>query len=73
VRPYYDEAGTTIYHGDCREVLWDIAADVVVTDPPYGADKATWDQRFPVDALELAAFRTQAMGIIPGRDDAQEG
>jgi site-specific DNA-methyltransferase (adenine-specific) len=34
--PYYDHAGITIYHGDCREVLQHIEACVVVTDPPYG-------------------------------------
>lgn len=34
--PYYEQSGITIYHGDCREVLRDVAADVVVTDPPYG-------------------------------------
>ena len=34
--PYYQEAGITIYHGDCREILPHVSADVVVTDPPYG-------------------------------------
>ena len=34
--PYYDHAGITIYHGDCREILPHVKADVVVTDPPYG-------------------------------------
>jgi site-specific DNA-methyltransferase (adenine-specific) len=38
VKPYYEEAGITIFHGDCREVLPTIEADVVVTDPPYGLD-----------------------------------
>lgn len=33
--PYYDEGGITIYHGDCREVMPLLVADVVVTDPPY--------------------------------------
>jgi site-specific DNA-methyltransferase (adenine-specific) len=34
---YYEEAGITIYHGDCREVLPVIdAVDLVLTDPPYG-------------------------------------
>lgn len=34
--PYYDEAGVTIYHGDSREVIPLVVADVVITDPPYG-------------------------------------
>ena len=45
MKPYYDHAGITIYHGDCREILPEIKADAVVTDPPYGmnyvADKQT--------------------------------
>jgi site-specific DNA-methyltransferase (adenine-specific) len=35
--PYYDHAGITIYHGDCREILPGLEpADLVLTDPPYG-------------------------------------
>lgn len=34
--PYYEHGGITIYHGDCREVLPTLAADVVLTDLPYG-------------------------------------
>jgi len=36
MKPYYEHAGITIYHGDCREVLPRVSADVLVTDPPYG-------------------------------------
>ena len=36
MKPYYDEDGITIYHGDCCEILLDLEFDVVVTDPPYG-------------------------------------
>lgn len=34
--PYYEHAGITIYHADCREVLPHVTADALVTDPPYG-------------------------------------
>jgi len=36
MRPYYDEDGCTIYHGDCREVLSELDYDVLLADPPYG-------------------------------------
>jgi DNA modification methylase len=47
VTPYYEHGGITIYHGDCRDVLPRIKADVIVTDPPYGVGKAEWDAEFP--------------------------
>jgi site-specific DNA-methyltransferase (adenine-specific)/modification methylase len=37
VERYYEHAGITIYHGDCREILPTLGrVDAVVTDPPYG-------------------------------------
>lgn len=36
MKPYYEHAGITIYHGDCREVLPGLGADALVTDPPWG-------------------------------------
>lgn len=36
MKPYYEQSGITIYHGDCRDVLPSVSADVCVTDPPYG-------------------------------------
>ena len=34
-KPYYQEDGITIYHGDCREVLKWVGGDVVITDPVW--------------------------------------
>jgi hypothetical protein len=36
MKPYYDDGTVTIYHGDAREFIGAIRADLVVTDPPYG-------------------------------------
>jgi DNA modification methylase len=38
--PYYQHAGITIYHGDCRELLPALKADLLCTDPPYGINVA---------------------------------
>jgi len=36
LKPYYQDEWTTIYNGDCREVLPDLeGVDLVVTSPPY--------------------------------------
>lgn len=36
MKPYYDEDGIQIFHGDCREVLPSLERyDLLCTDPPY--------------------------------------
>lgn len=35
MKPYYEDDFATIYHGDCREILPTLTADVVLTDLPY--------------------------------------
>lgn len=41
MRPYYEHGGITIYHRDCREVLWSmVALGLTVTDPPFGIGDA---------------------------------
>lgn len=36
MKPYFEQDGLTIFHGDCREILPTLKADLIVTDPPYG-------------------------------------
>jgi site-specific DNA-methyltransferase (adenine-specific) len=37
MKPYYEHAGITIYHGNCRLLLQEMPqVDAVITDPPYG-------------------------------------
>ncbi len=39
IEPYYEDEYTTLYCGDCRDVLPTLeAVDHVITDPPYGRD-----------------------------------
>lgn len=41
MKPYFERGGIVIYHGDCRDVLPTVQADVLVTDPPYGISFAS--------------------------------
>ena len=58
MKPYFtDSTGTIqIFHGDCREILPLVKADVVVTDPPYGVEfrGEEWDAEVPSWWLPLA-------------------
>jgi DNA modification methylase len=66
MKPYYEHDGITIYHGDCREILPLVNADLVLTDPPYGVGKAEWDDAFPMWWLHGAAIAAPILGIMPG-------
>ena len=62
--PYFQDESCTIYHGDCRELLPEIAsADLVLTDPPYGTTANQWDVPIPPSELAglLRRFRTVVM------------
>lgn len=41
MKPYYEQDGIIIFHGDCREALPTVTADVAITDPPYGVGLVT--------------------------------
>lgn len=43
MRPYYEQDGVTIFHGDCMDVLPTLSGvEALVSDPPYGM---RWDGR----------------------------
>lgn len=44
MKPYYQHAGITIYHGDCREILPTLPVfDLVFTSPPYNINNCDAD------------------------------
>ncbi len=48
MKTYYERAGITLYHGDCREVLPTLpekSAGLVLTDPPFEAEAHTPQRR----------------------------
>lgn len=69
MKPYYQESGVTIYHGDCREVLPGIGVfDALVTDPPYGINWAgeptKWRRRAGFSAEEWDPSRPDFLNSI---------
>ena len=50
MKPYYEEQGIQIWHGDCREILPSLLkVDLCLTDPPYGLEfmGKEWDHGVP--------------------------
>ncbi len=65
MKPYYEDESVTIHHGDCREILPYLKpVDLVLTDPPYGANKSKWDEQFPSYIFSL--LDAPIIAIIPG-------
>lgn len=67
MKPYFQEAGMTIYHGDCREVAPLLEpADAVVTDPLYGETSLSWDRacRGWMDAAEAITSSLWCFGSL---------
>lgn len=55
MKPYYQDASVTLYHGDCRELApaLGLRADAVYADPPYGETSLDWD-RWPGGWVDVA-------------------
>ncbi len=64
--PYYTDEATTIYHGDCRDVLPTLGAcDHVIVDPPYSAYTQAHSRR----GTAKAGGEARDLGFVP-IDDA---
>lgn len=71
MKPYYEHAGVTIYHGDCREILPHLEADTLVTDPVWpNAAVPLFGHEDPEGMLRAAleCARTSRLAIHLGCD-----
>lgn len=66
MKPYYEHAGITIFHGDCREILPTLPHDALfLTDPPYGialANHGKKDGRRRRTDFEIVGDRDSTIG-----------
>jgi DNA modification methylase len=73
VTPYYEHAGITIYHGDCRDVMdeWEglrtQGFDLLLTDPPYGHGEKWSGGTWASDPMYQDAKRWDAV-LFPSGD-----
>jgi site-specific DNA-methyltransferase (adenine-specific) len=66
--PYYDHAGITIYHGDCRDILPQLEpVEIIVTDPPYPDLKGGLSVTFTSGVGDLH-FDTKTVGTPWGNN-----
>lgn len=67
MKPYYADDLVTLYHGDCREIDAWLAADVLVTDPPYGmalrSSRSGEHGDLRISGDETPALRDQALAM----------
>ena len=71
-KPYYEEPGITIYHGNCRDILPHLKpVDLVLTDPPYGIgfeyfsyDDTIENLRGIIAILDELKFKTARMAVF---------
>lgn len=82
MKPYYERAGITVYHGDCRDVLPTLPkVDLVLTDPPYGIGYVPYHEgaqqfaplagdQFPFDPAHLLCINASEWIIWGGNNFA---
>jgi len=71
IKPYYEEDGITIYHGDCLEILPELPkVDLVLTDPPYGLNYNNGDLASQWE--NVFGGKKENLGIRPIINDGEE-
>lgn len=69
MNPFWKENNSTIYEGDCLDVMAELPADsidTILTDPPYGLEFMgnDWDRGVPGVAFWTAALRVAKPGAF---------
>jgi site-specific DNA-methyltransferase (adenine-specific) len=71
MKPYYKNDLTTIYNGDCLEVMdylieQGVKVDAIITDPPYGTTACKWDTIIPLEEMwiRLKKLRKEKCPIV---------
>lgn len=87
MKPYFEQDGITIYHGDSAELMLELPSfDLVVTDPPYGClfksghrkaetayDHIAGDDALPLAMIEMAiGMATRAAYVFCRWDNLYE-
>lgn len=67
--PDYQRAGTSLYLGDCRDILPGLSGDAVITDPPYGISlrNGDVDGHRAARSFEVAGDTSQEIGVFIDR------
>lgn len=63
MKPYYEQDGITIYHGDAGDFM-DVPADVVLTDPPYGFGAYVSDKMFDIRLLSVWVEQSNTVALF---------
>lgn len=66
MKPYYQDASVTIYHGDCRDFLPTLSFGCTITDPPYGLRfrSQNWDEKIPDVDSWVPVVRAKGTAVI---------
>lgn len=64
-KPYYEERGITIYHGDCKEMLPMLQVSFIVTDPPYGINLDTTGNKYATQGVKYRKVANDAKPFDP--------